>query len=61
MPLIDRPLSDKRPFTGWEAQAVVAHILAACDDDTLPLTINEPPPGPGTPCSTDLSTTGMFY
>lgn len=37
----------KRPFTGWEAVDVVKHILDASDDNTLPVTIDAPPPGAG--------------
>lgn len=37
----------KRPFTGWEAQAVVKQILKACDTGGLPLQVCAPPPDPG--------------
>jgi serine/threonine protein kinase len=37
----------RRPFTGWDATAVVQHILKACDDEELPLDLSAPPPDPG--------------
>lgn len=37
----------KRPFTGWEAQAVAEHVLKSCDEGVLPLKLCAPPPESG--------------